>query len=180
MLARLGARMVVVGHSERRRLYAMDDGVVAATAAAVRRGGLVPLVCVGESAEEREAGETEAVLQRQLGSALDALRDVDGEDLVVAYEPLWAIGTGTPATPQDAQGACAHLREVAKAALAEGSDRLQILYGGSVDADSAAELVAGADVDGLLVGGASLVAGSFAAVIAAVADCYRSSARSRR
>jgi triosephosphate isomerase len=180
MLSRLGVRLVIVGHSERRRLYGMDDATVARTAAAVRRAGLVPLVCVGESIEERDAGETSAVLARQLSAALGALSGIDGDDLVVAYEPIWAIGSGTPATPQDAQEACAHLREVAKGELAGGADRLRLLYGGSVDGDSAGALVGEPDVDGLLVGGASVKAAAFAAVIEAVADCYRSSARAPR
>lgn len=180
MLARLGVRLVVVGHSERRRYFGMDDDVVARTAQAVRRANLTPLLCVGESAEEREADRTHDVLARQLDVVLAALRGTDGVDLVVAYEPLWAIGAGTPASPEDAQSACALLREVAKGHLAEGADRLRILYGGSVDHETAAGLVGEHDVDGLLVGGASLRAGDFAAVIEAVAGCYRSPARDSR
>jgi triosephosphate isomerase (TIM) len=180
MLARLGVRLVVVGHSERRRLYGMDDATVARTAVAVRRAGMAPIVCVGETGEERDAGATDDVLARQLGTVLDALSGIDADDLVVAYEPVWAIGSGTPATPQDAEAACAHLREVAKGSFAEGADRLRLLYGGSVDGESAGGLVGEPDVDGLLVGGASVKAASFAAVVGAVADCYRSSARAPR
>ncbi len=180
MLARLGVRYVCVGHSERRRHFGMDEGVVARTAAAVRRAGLVPLLCVGEDEAQRDDGRTEEVLAGQLRSALDALGDVAGDQLVVAYEPVWAIGTGTPATPEDAQAACAHLREVAAKSLGAGADQLRLLYGGSVDETSAAELVTPPDVDGLLVGGASLKAEKFAAVVAAVADCYRAGARNQR
>lgn len=180
MLARLGVRLVVVGHSERRQYFGMDDGVVARTAQAVRRVGLTPLVCVGESAQEREEGHTNDVLARQLDAVLSVLRGTDAEDIVVAYEPIWAIGAGTPASPEDAQSACAHLRDVAKAHLAGGVDHLRVLYGGSVDHETAAPLVEAADVDGLLVGGASLTAGGFAAVVEAVAGCYRSPARDSR
>lgn len=180
MLARLSVRYVCVGHSERRRHFGMDDDTVARTAAAVRRASLVPLVCVGEDEAEREEGRTEEVLTHQLTSALRALRDATGEQLVVAYEPVWAIGTGTPATPEDAQAACRHLREVAAKSLGEGAEALRLLYGGSVDEASAGDLVAPPDVDGLLVGGASLKAEKFSAVVAAVADCYRAGARKPR
>jgi triosephosphate isomerase len=180
MLARLGVRLVVVGHSERRRYFGMDDEVAARTAAAVRRAGLTPLVCVGESAEEREEGRTHEVLGRQLDAVLAALKGTDAEDVVVAYEPIWAIGAGTPASPEDAQAACAHLRDVAKAHLAGGVDQLRVLYGGSVDHETATPLVEAADVDGLLVGGASLTAAGFAAIVDAVAGCYRSPARESR
>jgi triosephosphate isomerase (TIM) len=180
MLARLGVRVAVVGHSERRRLFCMDDETVGRTVAAVRRAGLVPMLCVGETEEEREADATEDVLARQLDAAL---ADVDGlaaEHLLVAYEPVWAIGTGQSATPEDAQAAAAHLRALADKRLDGGAAALRILYGGSVDQHNAAELVTPRDVDGLLVGGASLEAASFAAVIGAVADCYRASAHPRR
>jgi triosephosphate isomerase len=180
MLARLGVTIVLVGHSERRTHFHMDDDTVARTAGAVLRGGLVPMVCVGESGAERSDGATDAVLARQLGTVLAALEGVDAERLCVAYEPLWAIGTGTPATPEDAGSACAHLRKLAEQHLGEGAARLRILYGGSVNAESAADLVAAPDVDGLLVGGASLAPSEFAGVIGAAADCYRSSRRSHR
>jgi triosephosphate isomerase len=180
MLARLGVTTVLAGHSERRRLYGMDDDAVGRTAAAARRAGLAPMICVGESEEQRADGETDLVLARQLDAALKPLGDVSGTQVLVAYEPVWAIGTGQSATPIDAQGACAQLRAVARGHLGEGADDLRILYGGSVAEDNAAELVDQDDVDGLLVGGASLVAASFAAVIGAVADCYRSPRRSPR
>lgn len=180
MLARLGVRVVTVGHSERRRLFCMDDATVGRTVAAVRRAGLVPLLCVGETEEERDGGATEDVLSRQLDAGLTEVPGLEAQHLLVAYEPVWAIGTGRSATPEDATAACAHLRALADKRLGSGAGALRILYGGSVDQHNAAELVAPDDVDGLLVGGASLEAASFAAVIGAVADCYRSSARPTR
>jgi triosephosphate isomerase len=181
MLQRLGVQYVLVGHSERRRLFHMDDETVGRTAAAARRGGLVPVVCVGETEEEREEGATASVLERQLRAALGGLGDVAGDRLVVAYEPVWAIGSGRSATPEDAQEAAALLRGLAAEPLGEeGAGALRILYGGSVDGANAADLVVPPDVDGLLVGGASLSAEAFSAVLAGVADCYRSSARGSR
>jgi triosephosphate isomerase len=180
MLTRLGVSLVLVGHSERRTTFHMDDATVARTAAAALRGGLVPLVCVGESEAERADGATDEVLARQLGTVLAELEGVDAERICVAYEPLWAIGTGTPATPEDAGSACAHLRKLAEQHLGEGAGRLRVLYGGSVSADSAAGLVQPPDVDGLLVGSASLTPAGFAGVLGAAADCYRSSRRSPR
>jgi triosephosphate isomerase (TIM) len=180
MLARLGVTVVLVGHSERRALFHMDDATVARTATAVVRAGLSPMLCVGETAAEREDGATEEVLARQLAAVLSGVEGVDAERLSVAYEPVWAIGTGTSATPEDAAAGCAHLRKLAEQHLGEGADRLRILYGGSVSPENAAGLVEPDDVDGLLVGSASITAASFAAVVGAVADCYRSSRRSPR
>jgi triosephosphate isomerase (TIM) len=180
MLARLGVRLALVGHSERRRLFCMDDATAGRTVAAVRRAGLVPLLCVGETEDERDDGATEDVLARQLDAGLAEAPGLDADHLALAYEPVWAIGTGRSATPEDAQGACAHLRRVADKQLEGGASRLRILYGGSVDQENAAELVEPADVDGLLVGGASLDAATFAAVIGAVADCYRAAGRPAR
>jgi len=177
MLARLGVSIVVVGHSERRRLFGMDDGTVGRTVAAVRRAGLVPMLCVGESEDERASGATEEVLARQLAAGLAESPGLDAEHLVVAYEPVWAIGTGNSATPEDAEAACAHLRALAEEHLEGGAGALRVLYGGSVDVANAGELVAPRDVDGLLVGGASLAAATFADVIGAVADCYRAAVR---
>ena len=180
MLARLGVRLALVGHSERRRLFGMDDATVGRTLAAVRRAGLVPMLCVGETDVERDEGATDEVLSRQLDAGLAETSGLDAEHLVVAYEPVWAIGTGRSATPEDAQAACAHLRGLADTRLEGGAGGLRVLYGGSVDASNAAELVTPPDVDGLLVGGASLDAATFAAVIGAVADCYRLSGRPAR
>ena len=180
MLARLGVTTVLVGHSERRRHFHMDDETVGRTAAAVRRAGLAPMVCVGETEEEHEDGATEDVLARQLHAALDGLGSIEADALLLAYEPVWAIGTGRSATPEDAEAACAYLRALADARLDGGAGSLRVLYGGSVDPGNAGELVAPPDVDGLLVGGASLEATTFAAVVGAVADCYRSSGHSPR
>lgn len=180
MLARLGVDVVLVGHSERRRLYAMDDATVARTAAAVLAAGLRPMVCVGELADERAEGATEAVLARQLDAAMAQVGAADPARLLIAYEPVWAIGTDTAATPEDAQAACAFLRARAAMTMGEGAMDLRILYGGSATEDNAASLVQGDDVDGLLVGGASLAAASFTAIVGAVADCYGRAGRSTR
>ncbi len=162
MLAELGCTHVIVGHSERRALHGETDVLVATKAAAALAHGLVPIVCVGETLAERDAGETEAVVSRQLGAAIELLgRRIDG--VVVAYEPVWAIGTGKTASPAEAQSVHAFLRKIlATAGAASGS--LRILYGGSVKADNAAELFAEADIDGGLIGGASLKAAEFIAI----------------
>lgn len=174
MLARLGVRYVIVGHSERRRLFHMDDDQVAKTLGAVRRHGMTPILCVGETAEERDAGVTERRLESQLGSALAALGPEDLGTLVIAYEPIWAIGSGRAATPVDAADAAAFIRsQVGAVGGEEAGDTVRIQYGGSVTAENAADFCREPDIDGLLVGGASLQAGGFAEVISAVAGCYR-------
>ena len=162
MLAEFGCCHVIVGHSERRALHGESDALVAQKAAAALKHGLVPIVCVGETLAEREAGQTEAVVGRQLGAAI-ALLDKRIDGVVVAYEPVWAIGTGKTATPAEAQAVHAFLRKtLATAGAASGS--LRILYGGSVKADNAAELFAQPDIDGGLIGGASLKAADFIAI----------------
>ncbi len=177
MLARLGVRYVIVGHSERRQLFGMDDSQVVATVQAVRRHGMVPIVCVGETAEQRDAGTTEQRLRAQLEPVLQVLAPEAMASLVVAYEPVWAIGTGRPASHVDASDAAAFIRSlVAAAGGAEAAAGVRIQYGGSVSAANAADFVAEPDVDGLLVGGASLQAAEFAEVIRSVAACYRSAA----
>ena len=156
-----GATYVMVGHSERRHVFGETDDETAAKVAAGRRHGLVPVLCVGETIEERRAGRVEAVVLRQLEVAPSEL--VDDGAFLVAYEPVWAIGTGEPATPADASEA----HGVIRARLAEASDAagaVPILYGGSVKPANAAELLAAPDVDGVLVGGASLDPESFAAI----------------
>jgi triosephosphate isomerase len=153
MLADLGCRYVIVGHSERRQLYGESDARVAAKFAAARSAGLTPILCVGETLQEREAGSTEAVVARQL----EAVRFESG---VLAYEPVWAIGTGRSATPAQAQEVHGFLRK----RVPQGT---RILYGGSVKADNAAELFRMPDIDGGLVGGASLVAKEFIAIVRA-------------
>jgi triosephosphate isomerase (TIM) len=154
MLADFGCRYVLVGHSERRQLYGETDAQAAAKFAAAQAAGLRPIFCVGESLEERDAGRTEAVVARQL----DAVLGKGGfGDAVLAYEPVWAIGTGRTATPEQAQAVHAFLRPRVGAAA-------RILYGGSVKPDNAAAIFAQPDVDGGLIGGASLVAKDFLAI----------------
>lgn len=175
MLARLGVRYVIVGHSERRTLFGMTDDAVAATLKAVLRHDMTPIVCVGETEEERAAERTEARLESQLGAALDGLPHEKVGSLVLAYEPLWAIGTGQAATAMDAEDACVFLRGlVAKAAGDEAGESIRIQYGGSVQGENATELMAEPNVDGLLVGGASLQAAAFLDVLRAGGACYRS------
>jgi triosephosphate isomerase (TIM) len=162
MLAEFGCCHVIVGHSERRALHGESDAVVAQKAAAALRHGLVPILCVGETLAEREAGQTEAVVARQLGAAIELLdKRIDG--VVLAYEPVWAIGTGKTASPAEAQAVHAFLRKALTAAGAT-SGSLRILYGGSVKADNAAQLFAEPDIDGGLIGGASLKAADFIAI----------------
>jgi triosephosphate isomerase len=168
-LAKLGCTHVVVGHSERRAYHHEDDALVAAKAAAAFRNGLVPIVCVGEPLEVREAGEHVEHNLAQLRGSLAGLSLEQLSDVVIAYEPVWAIGTGRVAGPADAQEVCAAIRaelaQLASTAVAEG---VRVLYGGSVNAKNIGEIVAQPDVDGALVGGASLDGEQFA-VLSAIA-----------
>jgi triosephosphate isomerase (TIM) len=169
MLKDVGCRYVIVGHSERRRLYHEDDVLVARKFAAVLQVGLTPVLCVGETLEEREANRTEAVVARQL-EAVTAMNGVSSfSNAIVAYEPVWAIGTGRTASPQQAQAVHAYLRSRIDVQDAKMARDLRILYGGSVKASNAAELFSMPDVDGGLVGGASLSAGEFLEICAAAA-----------
>jgi triosephosphate isomerase (TIM) len=166
MLARLGISYVIVGHSERRQFFGQTDAQVASTLRAVLHHGMTPVVCVGETEFEREDGETDERLTSQVNAAFEGLPAAQLSSLVVAYEPIWAIGTGRTATAQDAQAACAHIREVLRTLAGAGpASSVRIQYGGSVRADNTAELMAEPDVDGLLVGGASLEASSFALIV---------------
>jgi triosephosphate isomerase len=175
MLARLSVTYVLVGHSERRTLFDMTDATVAATTKAVLRHDMTPIICVGESEEERQAGHTEAKLEAQVLGALEGLSPELVGRVVFAYEPIWAIGTGQAATPMDAEDACVFIRlMVAKVAGDEVAAGVRLQYGGSVSAENAADLVSEPNVDGLLVGGASLGAGSFLDIIRACGACYRS------
>jgi triosephosphate isomerase len=157
MLAKLGVAFVIVGHSERRELFGETDDVVARKLHAVLAAGMLPILCVGETLEEREAGATDAKVQGQVEAAL---REVDSEriaELVVAYEPIWAIGTGRNATPEDANATIATIRaSVASVAGEPAAERVRIIYGGSVKPGNIAALMAQAEIDGALVGGASL------------------------
>jgi triosephosphate isomerase (TIM) len=162
MLKDLGARYAIVGHSERRTYHAENDQLVAAKAKAVLAQDLVPIVCVGETRAEREAGHTEAVVSRQLGAVIRNLGARIGE-VVVAYEPVWAIGTGLTASPEQAQAVHARLRQQLLAATPAAA-QMRILYGGSVKPDNAVELFAQPDIDGGLIGGAALKAADFDAI----------------
>ncbi len=161
MLAEYGCRYAIVGHSERRSLFGDSDALVAEKFAAAQRAGLTPILCLGEQLAEREAAATESVLGRQLGAVLDTLGVAAFESAVIAYEPVWAIGTGVTASPEQAQAAHAYIRGQLAARDAAVAAGLRILYGGSVKPDNAAQLFACADIDGGLIGGASLVAEDF-------------------
>ncbi|WP_068250785.1 triose-phosphate isomerase [Janibacter corallicola] len=164
-LAKLGCTYVVVGHSERRDGHGETDEVVAAKAAAAFRHGLVPIVCVGEGLEVRQAGEHVAHVTAQVTGSLEGITAEQAESVVIAYEPVWAIGTGEVATPEDAQEVCRAIREQLVSLYSqETADRVRVLYGGSVKSGNVANVMAGEDVDGALVGGASLQAEEFAAI----------------
>ncbi|MBL8678295.1 MAG: triose-phosphate isomerase [Myxococcales bacterium] len=167
MLVDVGCRYVIIGHSERRQYFGETDDGVAKKTRAARGAGLVPIVCVGETLSEREAGITFDVIGRQLDAMLAVLDESALATTVVAYEPVWAIGTGKTAKSSDAQLAHAFLRDRAKNKFGDAGDALRILYGGSVKADNAAELLAQPDIDGALVGGASLDAEGFGRIIRA-------------
>ena len=175
MLARLGTAYVIVGHSERRTLFGMDDATVALTLRAILRNGMTPVLCVGESEEQRDRGQTEGLLEEQVLAALSGLAGEAVGGLVIAYEPIWAIGTGQAATAVDAEDAAVFIRSlVAKVGGEEAAGAVRIQYGGSVNAENAADLMAEPNVDGLLVGGASLEAAAFTDIVRAAAACYRS------
>ena len=164
-LAKLGCTYAVVGHSERREYHAETDEVVAAKAAAAYRHGIIPIVCVGEGLEVRQAGTHVEHVVAQVRGSLAGLTDEQLKTVVVAYEPVWAIGTGEVATPEDAQEVCAAVREtLAEMTSQEIADGIRVLYGGSVKSGNVAAIMAGDDVDGALVGGASLEAEEFAAI----------------
>jgi triosephosphate isomerase len=167
MLADVGADGAIVGHSERRQHFGETDRALQQKVPALLAAGLTPLLCVGETEDEREAGETERKLRHQVREALAQVEDARLPDVVIAYEPIWAIGTGRVATPEQAEEAIAFIRALLRDRGAEAGDGVRILYGGSVSPDNAAELLALPDVDGALVGGASLKAESFAAIVAA-------------
>jgi triosephosphate isomerase len=167
MLADIGCRYVIVGHSERRALYGEDDGLVARKFLAAGRQALVPILCVGESLDERERDATRAVILRQLDAVLAAAGPPAFARAVIAYEPVWAIGTGRTATPGQAQEVHALIRGRIAEKDATIAASLRVLYGGSVKAANAAELFAMPDVDGGLIGGASLKAEEFASICAA-------------
>jgi triosephosphate isomerase len=166
MLGEVGVEAVVLGHSERRQFFGETDEALARKVPAALAAGLEPILCVGESEAARDGGETEQVLERQLQADLANVESGELERVVVAYEPIWAIGTGRTATPEQAQEACAFIRDVLRLRGA-AADSVRILYGGSVKPANAAELMSKPDVDGALVGGASLDPADFAAIVEA-------------
>ncbi len=164
MLADFGCNYVIVGHSERRSLFNEDDQLVAAKAAAVLEQQMIPIVCIGESLDERDRGVTETVVSRQLGAVIEEIGIAGMNKSVVAYEPVWAIGTGKTATPEQAQAVHAYLRNLVSQQDADVARGLKILYGGSVKAANAASLFAMEDIDGGLIGGASLDLNEFMSI----------------
>jgi triosephosphate isomerase (TIM) len=164
-LAKLNVQYVICGHSERRELFGETDEMVAKKVAAIQQHGMTPILCVGETLAEREAGETEAKVLGQVRAGLAGRSAEQIGSLVIAYEPIWAIGTGRTATSEDAQQVCAAIRGcVAELAGPDTADTVRIQYGGSVKASNIAELIGQADIDGALVGGASLDADEFARI----------------
>ncbi|MDX6581353.1 MAG: triosephosphate isomerase [Solirubrobacterales bacterium] len=164
MLADLGVAGAIVGHSERRQLFCETDEALARKVPALLAAGLLPILCCGETESQRDAGETEAVLERQLSADLAQVEDARLADVVIAYEPIWAIGTGRTATPDQAEEAVAFIRGLLAARDARVAAAVRILYGGSVKPGNAAELFARPEIDGGLVGGASLDADDFLAI----------------
>lgn len=165
MLCDLGCAFVIVGHSERRNIYGESDALVAEKAIAAHQAGLAPIFCVGELLEERESGETEEVVGRQLDALLESEAGIAAmQHTVIAYEPVWAIGTGMTASPDQAQEVHAFIRQRLAQTSEDLAGKTRILYGGSVKPGNAAELFGMADIDGGLIGGASLKAGDFLAI----------------
>jgi triosephosphate isomerase len=167
MLSELGVQGVVLGHSERRELFGESDSALAAKVPAALAAGLAPILCVGETESERDGGATQRKLRQQVRDDLASVPDQRLAGVAIAYEPMWAIGTGRVASPEQAQDAIAFIRALVGDRDAGAAERVRILYGGSVKPNNAAELLALPDVDGALVGGASLQADSFAAIAAA-------------
>ncbi len=166
-LAKLNVAYVIVGHSERRELFHETDELVNAKVRAIMRHGMTPILCVGETLEQREAGEAESVTETQVRAGLAGVARSDLSKVVVAYEPVWAIGTGRTALPEDAQAMCASIRGVLSELDADAAQEIRIQYGGSVKPGNAKELLGLPDVDGALVGGASLEAADFAKIVTA-------------
>ena len=166
MLKEFGCKYALVGHSERRTLHAESDDVVAAKYEAIQQGGLIPVLCIGETLQQFEAGTTNSVVETQLKAVIDRSGIDSFTNAVIAYEPVWAIGTGKTATPEIAQAVHAHIRAYLATFSADVAAKVQILYGGSVTGATAADLFGQADIDGGLVGGASLKPDDFAHIIA--------------
>jgi triosephosphate isomerase len=162
MLTDIGCRYVIIGHSERRQYFSETDAIINRKVKAVKREGLGTILCIGESLEDREAGKTFDVLEREIDRGL---YDTDLENVVIAYEPIWAIGTGKTATPEQAQEAHAFIRERLRVKYGNKADEVRIIYGGSVTPDNIDSLMACKDIDGALVGGASLKVESFIKIV---------------
>lgn len=168
MLLTVGCQLVILGHSERRQLFGETDSGVNRKTQAALAAGLMPIVCVGETLQERESGCTETVIERQLAGGLKDLTEPQMDKVTIAYEPVWAIGTGVTATPEQAESAHEHLRKWLARRYSSGfSEKVRILYGGSVKADNAVSLLGQPNVDGALVGGASLKSATFVPIIEA-------------
>ncbi len=166
MLAKLGVQLVIVGHSERREVFGESDEMINAKVRAILGQQMTPILCVGETLDEREAGDAESKVEGQLQAGLAGVARDKVASMVIAYEPIWAIGTGKTATPEDAQAMCAHVRSCVAAIAGDGAAAsVRVQYGGSVKPANAAELMAQPDIDGALVGGASLEADSFARIV---------------
>jgi triosephosphate isomerase len=171
MLQDAGAGAGIVGHSERREIFGEDDEMVARKAARAVEAGLLPVVCVGETKEERDAGGMWEKVSGQVRRVMEGLEDPDGGSLVFAYEPIWAIGTGETATPEDAQDAIGQIRGLLRELAGDDfADRVRVLYGGSVKPENVGEIMAQQDVDGALVGGASLEVESFMQLVEAATE----------
>jgi len=171
MLQDVGTRAVLVGHSERREIFGETDALVACKTKRAVDAGLIPVVCVGETKEERDGGGMWDKVSGQVGRVLEEIGEAGGDDVVFAYEPIWAIGTGDTATPEDAQDAIGRIRGLLREERGdEFADAARILYGGSVKPSNVAEIMAQDDVDGALVGGASLEVDSFAELVEAAGD----------
>ena len=166
----VGCKYVLVGHSERRSVMGESSETVAAKFQAAQDGGLIPVLCVGETQEQRAAGQTETVVDEQLNAVLDGSGVDAFRNAVVAYEPVWAIGTGLTASPEQAQDVHRHIREVLSVKNKDVADTVKILYGGSVKGDNAAGLFSKPDIDGGLIGGASLKSDDFLAIAEAAAS----------
>jgi len=166
MLKSSGCTYVIIGHSERRQYFGETNETVRRKTEAALKHGLIPIVCVGETLDQREAGVMEEVVREHVTEALRGMNEAELQNLVIAYEPVWAIGTGKTASPQQAQGMHNFIRAILTENFSKGTaDKLLILYGGSVKPDNAADLLGQPDIDGALVGGASLKAESFAAIV---------------
>lgn len=165
---------VIIGHSERRQYFAETDASVNKKVLAALAHGLLPIVCVGETLDQNEAGQTDAVVTSQVSAALEGVDAADANKVVVAYEPIWAIGTGKAATPEQANSTCGVIRGVLGELYGETAQEMQILYGGSTNDGNIADIMQGADIDGALIGGASLKVDSYSAMVQITSELYAS------